>query len=50
MTWGSILVLAVIAVIVLAVIVKMIKDKKAANLPAAEIARPAGALAAPAEI
>ena len=28
MTWGSILVLAVIAVIVAAVIVKMIKDKK----------------------
>lgn len=28
MTWGSILVLAVIAVIVAAVVVKMIRDKK----------------------
>lgn len=50
MNWGSIAVLVIIAALVAAVIAKMIKDKKDGKCPAAEIARPAGALAAPAEI
>lgn len=50
MNWGSIAVLVIIAALVAAVIAKMIKDKKTASHPAAATARPAAALAAPAEI